>query len=89
MTPLKCLGLAAALFLGATSLAMAQAQGSGGPDGQLTTSAGAADNPPTPGRTSGKSTRTRHHGTTHQMYMSARGAGMHKKNLKTGTNGGY
>jgi hypothetical protein len=82
MTALKSLALSAALIVGTTSLAMAQAQGSSGPDGQLTTAAGAADNPPAP------RTRTaRHHGTTHhRMYMSTRGK---KGSLKTGTNGGY
>jgi hypothetical protein len=79
MTMLKTMTLAAALIVGTTSLAMAQAQGSSGPDGQLK-AAGAADNPPAPGtRKPG-----RHHGTTqHRMYMSTRG----KKG--TGTNGGY
>jgi len=59
-----------ALLVGTTSLAMAQAEGSSGPDGQLV-SAGAADNPPALGSTSGTSTRAaRHHGTRHhRMYM--------------------
>jgi F0F1-type ATP synthase membrane subunit c/vacuolar-type H+-ATPase subunit K len=47
MTALKGLALAAALIVGTSSLAMAQAQGSSGPDGQATD--GAADNPSTPG----------------------------------------
>ena len=69
MTTLKSLMIVGALLVGTTSLAMAQAEGSSGPDGQLATSAGAADNPPAPG--SGTSTRTaRHHGTRHhRMYM--------------------
>jgi hypothetical protein len=60
-----------ALLVGTTSLAMAQAQGSSGPDGQLV-SAGTADNPPALGSTSGTSTRSaRHHGTRHhRMYMT-------------------
>ena len=41
MTALKGLALAAALIVGTTSLAMAQAEGSSGPDGQATD--GAAD----------------------------------------------
>jgi F0F1-type ATP synthase membrane subunit c/vacuolar-type H+-ATPase subunit K len=49
--------IAAALILGATSLAMAQAQGSSGPDGM--SAAAAADNPPAP----------KHH---KKMYMSAK-----------------
>jgi hypothetical protein len=65
MTALKGLALTAALLVGATSLAMTPAQGSSGPDGQLTTSAGAADNPPAPA-----SRAARHHRTKHQrMYM--------------------
>jgi hypothetical protein len=69
MTALKGLALAAALIVGTSSLAMAQAQGSRGPDGQAT--AGAADSPPALGSTSGSSTRAaRHHGTRHhRMYM--------------------
>jgi hypothetical protein len=58
-----------ALLIGSTSLAMAQAQGSSGPDG-MTTAASAADNPPAP----------RHHHK--KMYMSAKGG--HHKTLKTG-----
>jgi hypothetical protein len=60
--------IAGALLVGATSLAMAQAEGSSGPDGQLATSAGTADNPPAPG--SGMSSRAaRRHGTRHhRMY---------------------
>jgi hypothetical protein len=78
---LKTVMIVAALIAGGTSLALAQAQGSSGPDGQLTTAAGAADNPPAPG------TRTaRHHRTHHRMYMSTRGK---KDSLNTGTNGGY
>ena len=63
MTALKGLALAAALIVGTTSLAMAQAQGSGGPDGQAFD--GAADNPSAPGSgSSDTSTRAaRHHGT--------------------------
>ena len=54
MTGLKGLALTVALLVGATSLAMAQAQGSGGPDGQ---------------RTDG-SRGARHHRTKdHGMYM--------------------
>jgi hypothetical protein len=70
MTTLKTLTIATALIAGGTSLAMAQAGGSSGPDGQVTTAASAADNPPAP----------RHH---HQkMYLSAKGS--HHKTLKTG-----
>ena len=66
MTALKSLALAAALIVGTTSLAMAQAQGSGGPDGQAFD--GAADNPSAPGSgSSNTSTRARHHGTSHQQ----------------------
>ena len=70
MATLKSLMTIGALLVGTTSLAMAQAEGSSGPDGQLV-SAGAADNPPALGSTSGTSTRaTRHHGTRHhRMYM--------------------
>ena len=70
MATLKSLMTIGALLVGTTSLAMAQAEGSSGPDGQLATSAGAADNPPAPGR--GMSARAaRHHGTRHhRMYMS-------------------
>ena len=69
MTALKGLALAAALIVGTSSLAMAQAQGSSGPDGQATD--GAADNPSALSSTSGTSTRAaRHHGTRHhRMYM--------------------
>jgi hypothetical protein len=69
MTTLKSVMIAGALLVGATSLALAQAEGSSGPDGQLVTSAGTADNSPAPG--SGMSTRAaRHHGTRHhRMYM--------------------
>src|SRR5690348_8526582 len=72
MTALKGLALAAALIVGTSSLAMAQAQGSSGPDGQATD--GAANNPSAPG--SGSTRAARHHGTSHQrsMYMSAHGA---------------
>ena len=72
MTTLKSLMIVGALLVGTTPLAMAQAEGSSGPDGQLATSAGAADNPPAPGSTSGTSTRAaRHHGTRHhRMYMT-------------------
>ena len=68
--PEKSLMTIGALLVGTTSLAMAQAEGSSGPDGQLV-SAGAADNPPALGSTSGTSTRAaRHHGTRHhRMYM--------------------
>jgi hypothetical protein len=45
MATLKSLMTIGALLVGTTSLAMAQAEGSSGPDGQLV-SAGAADNPP-------------------------------------------
>ena len=69
MTTLKSLMIVGALLVGTTSLAMAQAEGSSGPDGQLATSAGAADNPRALG--SGMSTRAaRHHGIRHhRMYM--------------------
>ena len=61
--PEKSLMTIGALLVGTTSLAMAQAEGSSGPDGQLV-SAGAADNPPAPG------SNARHHGTRHRrMYM--------------------
>jgi len=46
MTTLKSLMIVGALLVGTTPLAMAQAEGSSGPDGQLATSAGAADHPP-------------------------------------------
>ena len=60
MTTLKSLMIVGALLVGTTSLAMAQAEGSSGPDGQLATSAGAADNP----------RAARHHGIRHhRMYM--------------------
>ena len=62
MTALRGLALAAALIVGTTSLAMAQAQGSSGPDGQRTD--GAADNPAPASR------GARHHRTKdHEMYM--------------------
>ena len=67
MAALKSLMIVGALLVGTTSLAMAmaQAQGSSGPDGQLTTSATAADNPPP-----STSRAARHHGTRHhRMYM--------------------
>jgi hypothetical protein len=61
MTTLKNLMIVGALLVGTTSLAMAQAQGSSGPNGQLT----AADNPPP-----STSRAARHHGTRHhRMYM--------------------
>jgi len=66
MTALKGLALAAALIVSTSSLAMAQAQGSSAPDGQLATDGG-ADNPSAP-RT------VRRHDTKHhfpRMYMSA------------------
>ena len=79
MTTLKTVMIAAALIAGGTSLAMAQAQGSSGPDGQaqgssgrdgMTPAAGAADNPPAQGHASGRTAR--HHGTTHhRMYMQS------------------
>ena len=70
MITLKGLMIVVALLAGTTSLAMAQAEGSSGPDGQLV-SAGGADNPPALGSASGTSTRAaRHHGTRHhRMYM--------------------
>jgi hypothetical protein len=73
-TALKSLALAAALIVGTSSLAMAQAQGSSGPDGQATD--GAADNPSAPGSSDTSTRAARHHGTSHQrsMYMSAHGA---------------
>ena len=81
MTVLKGLALAAALIVGTSSVAMAQAQGSGGPDGQKATD-GTADNP---------SPRTvRRHDTKHhfpRMFMSAPSK---KGAPKTGLpNGGY
>ena len=71
MTTLKSLMIVGALLVGTTSLATAQAAGSSGPDGQLATSAGAADNPPAPGTAASIPARTaRHHGTRHhRMYM--------------------
>ncbi len=66
MTTLKTVIIAAALIAGGTSLAMAQAQGSGGPDGQLKD--GAADNPPAPNPASGRTAR-HHRKTHHRMYM--------------------
>jgi hypothetical protein len=54
MTTLKSLMIVGALLVGTTSLAMAQAEGSSGPDGQLATSTGARHH------------GTRHH----RMYMS-------------------
>ena len=81
MTALKGLALAAALIVGTTSLAMAQAQGSGGPDGQAF--GGAADKPSTP-------QAARRHDTKHhfpRMFMSAHSK---KGTPKTGLpNGGY
>jgi hypothetical protein len=70
---LKIATIAAALILSATSLTMAQAQGSSGPDGM--TSAAASDNPPPP----------KHH---KKMYMSAKSTHK-KATHKTETNGGY
>jgi hypothetical protein len=65
MTAVKALALTAALLVGTTSLAVAQAQGSSGSGGQLTTGAAAANNPPSPGHRA-----SRHHGTKHhRMYM--------------------
>ena len=83
MTALKGLALAAALIVGTSSLAMAQAQGeSAGLTVKLATD-GAADNPSAP-RTA------RRHDTKHhfpRMYMSARSK---KGTPKTGLpNGGY
>ena len=82
MTALKGLALAAALIVGTSSLAMAQAQGESGPDGQVATD-GAADNSSAP-RT------VRRHDTKHhfpRMYMSAHGKkGTPKTRLP---NGGY
>jgi hypothetical protein len=79
MTALKSLALAAALIVGTTSLAMAQAQGSGGPDGQAFD--GAADNPSAPGSgSSDTSTRAaRHHGTSHQRSMYRDVRELHKQ----------
>ncbi len=73
MTTIKGLAMIA-LLVGSTSLAMAQASGSSGPDGMST--AAAADNPPAP----------KHHKKT---YMSAKGSHHKKGTLKTGTHGGY
>ena len=82
MTALKGLALAAALVVGTSSLAMAQAQSESGPHGQLATD-GTADNPSSP-RT------VRRHDTKHhfpRMYMSAHSK---KGTPKTGLpNGGY
>jgi F0F1-type ATP synthase membrane subunit c/vacuolar-type H+-ATPase subunit K len=59
MSP-ESLALAAALIVGTSSLAVAQAQGSSGPDGQATD--GAADNPSAPGSgSSDASTRAARH----------------------------
>ena len=78
MTALKGLALAAALIVGTSSVAIAQAQGSSGPDGQL-----AADNPSAP-RT------VRRHDTKHhfpRMFMSVPSKkGTPKTSLP---NGGY
>jgi len=83
MTALKGLALASALIVSTSSLAMAQAQGSSAPDGQLATDGG-ADNPSAPPRT------VRRHDTKHhfpRMYMSAPSK---KGSPKTGLpNGGY
>jgi hypothetical protein len=66
MSP-ESLALAAALIVGTSSLAVAQAQGSSGPDGQATD--GAADNPSAPGSgSSDASTRAARH-QHHRMYM--------------------
>jgi hypothetical protein len=82
MTALKGLALAAALIVGTSSLAMAQAQGESGPDGLLVTD-GAADNPSAP-RTARRH-ETKHHFP--RMYMSARSK---KGTPKSGLpNGGY
>jgi hypothetical protein len=93
MTTLKTVMIAAALIAGGTSLAMAQAQGSSGPDGQLKD--GAADNPPARSPASGRTAR--HHGTTHhRMYYmqsgstaanaaASGGSGTHRGALKTGS----
>jgi hypothetical protein len=82
MTALKGLALASALIVGTSSLAIAQAQGSGGPDGQLK-DAGAADNPPAP--RAAPRHDTKHHFP--RMYMSAPSK---KGTAKTGLpNGGY
>jgi hypothetical protein len=82
MTALKGLALAAALIIGTSSLAMAQAQGKSGPDGQFATD-GAAGNPSAP-RTARRH-ETKHHFP--RMYMSARSK---KGTPKTGLpNGGY
>jgi hypothetical protein len=78
MTAMKGLALAAALIVGTSSVAMAQAQGSSGPHGQPAT-----DNPSSP-RT------VRRHDTKHhfpRMFMSAPGEkGTPKTSLP---NGGY
>ena len=82
MTALKGLALAAALIVGTSLLAMAQAQGKTGPHCQLATD-GTADNPSAP-RT------VRRHDTKHhfpRMYMSAHSK---KGTPKTALpNGGY
>jgi hypothetical protein len=81
MTALKSLALAAALIVGTSSVAMAQAQGSSGPHGQSATD-GAADNPAP--RTVHRSD-TKHHFP--RMYMSAPSKkGAPKTSLP---NGGY
>jgi hypothetical protein len=78
MTALKGLALASALIVGTSSLAIAQAQGSGGPDGQLK-DAGAAAPRAAPRHD------TKHHFP--RMYMSAPSK---KGTAKTGLpNGGY
>jgi hypothetical protein len=80
MTALKGLALAAALIVG-SSVAMAQAQGSSGPDGQRATD-GTADNPSP--RTVHRSD-TKHHFP--RMFMSAPNKkGTPKTSLP---NGGY
>ena len=75
MTAVKSLTITT-LLVASTSLAMAQAQGSSGPDGM--SAAAAADNPPAP----------KHH---KKVYMSAKSSGVHKKVFKgqAATNGGY
>ena len=81
MTAVKGLALAAALIVGTSSVAMAQAQGSSGPDGQRATD-GTANNPSP--RTVHRSD-TKHHFP--RMFMSAPSKkGAPKTSLP---NGGY
>ena len=78
MAILKTVTIAAALVVGATSFAIAQAQGSGGTDNQVTYPSAGAKDPPKPTQT--------HNATVHRkIYMSA--GSTHKKGMPS--NGGY